>query len=85
MTGQEVVETIRAMRKRWGMYAITREGFLMQITTMLRIVYGFDGLTIQKLEIKLAKMPLDLTERIDVDFAERACDEALRLIFSPLK
>lgn len=78
MTKEEVRNRIKLMRNTWGMWAITREGFTMQIAMMLYIVYEINpGPWEQGLVTR--NQANELSERLDQAFAEKACDTALEL------
>ncbi len=77
MTGREVIDRINTMRRTPLMWAVTREGFFMQIAMMISIVYGLD---VRKWERSLIKMPIELADSLDESFAIKICDSALDLI-----
>lgn len=78
MTKEEVRQRIVLMRRTWGMWAVTREGYIMQIAMMLYIVYGIDPRPWERALVRNNR-PDDLAEPIDQAFAEKACDSALKL------
>ena len=77
MTKQQVAERIATMRRTSLMWAVTREGFVAQIMTMISIVYDTD---IRSWGRKLVRMPVELAEPLDEVFAHKVCDSAMLLI-----
>lgn len=80
----EIIAHIGGMRKRWGMYAITREGFVNELSAYLFVFLDDTTILQEEFYSKLRDEPTasagHLLRPIDEDFAHRACDLALAML-----
>lgn len=83
-TREQAIERVLAMRRTWGMWAMTREAFVAHLGVLVEVFTDVGDHIRDEFDHKLTPgiSAAPLLEDLDETFAHKACDLALTLLRS---